>query len=272
MQYKFTLIIFCTLLLSASTGTFKSENKEITKYYVHVPAKDADRKGFYISSIEITNKQYRNFLNDLKVKGETDELRRTMVDTSKWKGVLTYNEPYIQKYFQNPAYDSYPVVNISKEGAFLYCEWLTEKYNSSAKVKVHFVLPSEEQWIRAAQGGDTLAVYPWKGTSLTYDQKGKWHGNNMCNYKVQKAIYPGVNNKTADITAPAISYLPNAYGIYNMAGNVAELLSDKNYTKGGSWNSPADKLTIASKEEYAAVPNYKPYVGFRPVMLTSDGK
>lgn len=156
MQTKFTTPVICLLLISAKPAIFKSENREVTKYYVPVPAKDASHKGFYISSIEITNKQYRDFLNDLRARGETEKLKSAMVDSVKWKSFLgTNNEPYVNYYFQHPAYDNYPVVNVSQQGALLYCQWLTEKYNTTARVKVRFDLPNEEQWVRAAQGGDS---------------------------------------------------------------------------------------------------------------------
>ncbi len=267
----FTLLIFCSTLISATTNKFKSENKELTKFYVYVPPKEWGHKGFYISSIEVTNKQYKDFLNDLKAKGEVDKLKLAKVDTSNWLSIIRYNEPaaFEEDYFQHPAYSGYPVVNISKKGALLYCEWLTQKYNATAKIKVRFDLPTEEQWVQAAKGGDSTARYPWKGDSITYQKRGKWYKQDLANYR-HKMNFPTTmtlpHNDFADITTPSFSYMPNAYGIYNMAGNVAELLADKDYTKGGSWYSTSDMISITSIEEYAAQAGNKPYIGFRPVM------
>ena len=39
-------------------------------------------------------------------------------------------------------------------------------------------------------------------------------------------------------TAPGISYPPNDWGIYNLIGNVTELIAEEGITKGGSWVSP----------------------------------
>jgi sulfatase modifying factor 1 len=272
MLQKFTLLFTCLLLIAASSGKFKSENKEITQYYVPVPAKDGTHPGFFISSIEITNRQYRDFLNDLKAKGETEKLKRAKVDTGKWEAHFYYNDPhpFESYYFQHPAYDNYPVVNISKEGAILYCAWLTEKYNAKAKMKVRFALPTEEQWILAATAGDASAIYGWKGNSMRYEKKGPWYNKLLGNFKqLVKKDTSIVNNPNANITAPSLSYMPNAYGIYNMSGNVAELLADKDYTKGGSWSSPADKVAIAAREEFTGS---APTIGFRPVMVITNEK
>ena len=274
MQNKLTLLSSCILFISASSFHFKTENGQLTKYYVHVPGNGLNPNSFYISSIEVTNKQYRDFLNDLRAKGETDKLQKAMVDTSKWDKTLPQPAAFTGFYFQNAAFNEYPVVNVSKEGANLYCKWLTEKYNSSAKTKVQFTLPTEEQWKQAAQGGDNDATYPWKGNTLTYEKKGKSANASMCNYRREKvpARAGNANNEKADITAPSMSFMPNAYGIYNMSGNVAELLADKNYTKGGSWYSPADKVTINAKEEFYDPTGSGPTIGFRPVMIIGAAK
>ncbi len=272
MQKTFTLIGLSILLIAGKSTGFKTENKEITKTYVHVPAKDATHKGFYISSIEITNKQYRDFLNDLKAKGENDKLKRAMIDTSIQKTFLPNVSPSVADYFFSSAKNNYPVVNVTEEGALLYCDWLTEKYNLAAKIKVRFTLPNEDQWTTAAQGGDTHALYPWKGNSLTIETRSSEQVD-ICNYKHQAITGKTYsNNEKADITAPSLSYTPNAYGIYNMAGNVAEIIVGASYTKGGSWVTTYDKITIASHEDYPDKAHSAPTIGFRPIMLVPDGE
>ena len=140
-------------------------------------------------------------------------------------------------------------------------------------MKVRFALPTEEQWTRAAQGGDASAIYPWKGSSIKYEGKGAWHGQVLGNFRHQVVVPVNLKeNPAADVTAPSVSYIPNAYGIYNMAGNVAELVADKDYTKGGSYNSQPDKITIASTEEYGGPAGPRPTVGFRPVMIVDTRK
>jgi len=105
----------------------------------------------------------------------------------------------------------------------------------------------------AAQGGNNQAVYPWQGNELK-DKKGQY----MCNFSRSKDVSA---LKTSSITSPVKSFLPNKYGMYNMSGNVAEMLTVNNIVKGGSWLDSPDFTIIANKQTYDGSP--KNSVGFR---------
>lgn len=100
-----------------------------------------------------------------------------------------------------------------------------------------FRLPTEAEWEYAAkaqiENRDRNNLrgrkkYPWKGR-YTRNNSTKNRGDQLANFKQGRGDYSGLagwSNDGADITNRIKSYPPNAFGLYDMAGNVAEWVYD----------------------------------------------
>lgn len=215
-------------------------------------------------------------------------------DTLTWVHDFTYsfNEPLTNTYFWHPAYDDYPLVGVNWKQARAFSIWRSELmnnfYNSRGLTMVQwFRLPTESEWEWAARGGLDNNQYPWGGPYIR-NTAGCFLGN----FKPMRGNYVDDGGlHTVSINA----YNPNDYGLFCMAGNVAEWTSNAydesaynfqhdlnpDYTyeakdsdppslkrkviRGGSWKDVAYYLHNGTRI-YEYQDTAKCYIGFRNVM------
>ena len=108
---------------------------------------------------------------------------------------------------------------------------------SSGLILPEYRLPTEAEWEYAALalvGNREYNIYkgqkkyPWNG-SYTRNSKRQHRGDQLANFKQGKGDYGGIagwSDDGADITNKVKSYNPNDFGLYDMAGNVAEWVQD----------------------------------------------
>jgi formylglycine-generating enzyme required for sulfatase activity len=243
--------------------TFKAI--ELKKTYAKI------KSDLLMSKYEVSNQDYRDFLTDLQETKQLSLYNQCLPDTLVWRNETAYNEPYVQYYFRHPAYNNYPVVGVSYEAANEYCNWLTTQYNQNPKRKyksIRFKLPTSEEWVLAAQAGDTSKVYTW-GTGFIQNNRKEY----LCNFRHTNFLYDSLTKKYTEvaavetgsttglsITANVASFYPNSFGIFNICGNVAEMVEEKGIARGGSFNDPAYKVRILSEKKYSV---QQADIGFR---------
>jgi gliding motility-associated lipoprotein GldK len=246
--------------------------------------------------VDVNNLKFKYYWLDREAAAKNKGNRRDYIkqevvgvypDTTVWVKDFhySYNDPMHQDYFYHQAYHDYPVVGVSWKQAKAFCKWRTKKKNDFLSAKRNptqvpqFRLATEGEWEYAARGGLENATYPWGGPYTTSDQ-GCFLANfkpTRGNYAVDGALY----------TVEAKSYNPNDFGLYNMAGNVAEWTNTAyneasyylgstmnpnvedpdNYRKvirGGSWKDVAYFLEVSTRD-YEYADSARSFIGFRTV-------
>lgn len=230
-------------------------------------------------------------LNDRSVYIKKDRIN-VYPDTLAWIHDYSYsfNDPLTEKYFWHVAYDHYPVVGVNWNQAKAFCVWRTEKLNKylqeqkGESMLSEFRLPTEAEWEWAARGGNHLNPYPWGGP-YTRNDRGCFYAN----FKPLRGNYIADGGLRTLIVG---HYPPNDWGLYDMAGNVAEWTNsaydplsynytwdmNPNYTynakdtdpaimkrkvvRGGSWKDIAYYLEVSTRS-YEYQDTAKCYIGFR---------
>ena len=264
---------------------------------------------------ETTNGLYSLFLSFLNEEGKEELLKRCEYDLSSYDEetksfyriyTAPFTPPENKKDTSQTDFSNYPAVNISYEGAVLFCQWFTEQYNTNPGKKkfkkVKFRLPTLKEWQIIALG--YAAFQSWEldenmlqvivpTDSLTESAKGKkkiipasdvkypWWGHYYYRNSVLNAKHCYLGNFKSPPLAnpcpagplpgndgwtkmsPTCVYFPNKMGIYDVVGNVAEMVQEKGKACGGSWDDTPEESTIRSVKTYEK-PNGT--IGFRMVM------
>ncbi len=214
---------------------------------------------FYMGKYEVTNAQFCEFLND---KGIGSDGTYTTSDYGNVTLIYTYyfGVKYSDdKWKPQSGYENYPVTCVTWYGANEYAKWIGGS------------LPTEAQWEYACRAGST--------TAYCFDD----NGDNLGNY----AWYL---DNSEDHTHPVDLKRPNAWGLYDMLGNVLEWCADWYGTlssstvmnpngassgryrilRGGGCDYPAGDCRSASR--YSSFPNNCDYnIGFRVCFPVNDG-
>jgi len=211
---------------------------------VLIPA-GPDTESFYMDKYEVTNAQYRKFMEATGHREPED-----------WDNDV-FNQP------------DQPVVGVSWNDAVAYTKWVGKR------------LPTEKEWEYAARGGLVgQCLYPW-GDKEPDGSQGNYADKNADQILRQMDKTFDWADMTIDDgyawCAPVGSYPPNGYGLYDMAGNVCEWCQDVynenpsgpsrgeiRVLRGGSWNHNSYNLRVDNRNlNYAN--NWSNHFGFRCV-------
>ncbi len=162
-----------------------------------VPHQVQISKPFFIGQFEVTQEQYRRVMQNnpsFFQKGEEGNIYTVGLNT-----------------------DDFPVENVNYFDALEFCKRLNQL---EAGAKFRYRLPTEAEWEYACRAGTTTAFH--FGEELVNAEQANCRGH--INYPPN--IEPDGNGKFLNRTSTVGSYQPNAWGLFDMSGNVFEWVSD----------------------------------------------
>jgi len=149
---------------------------------------------FWIEEHEVTYEEYILFQDESQDTAPAPD------------GITRPSPPYIDFTLGMGKTGGFPANSMSQYAAIMYCKWLYKKTG------VFYRLPTEAEWEYACHAG-AAAAYPFGNDAASLAQYA-WYGKNSGNkYHAVKQL------------------APNAWGLYDMLGNVAEWTLDQ-YTAG----------------------------------------
>lgn len=281
--FAFLVVFLCCSFTFNGDKKWKKISKELNKTFAYIPSgtctidhQSISVNGFFAKKTEVSNLEYREFLTSVKSQIAPEAYEKLEVKKEGWLSFKenTHLAPIARNYHSHPAYNDYPVVNITQQDAEAYCKWLEDKLNANEALgddTFTVRLPSRVEWVMAAKGGRNEAIYPWGGYALRNN-----NGQLLANFNLQGDERIHKNKETGKLeivaieynalshfSSPVESYYPNDYGLYNTSGNVAEMTRQENEAVGGSWDDVGYDVRIESSSNFDS---YSPAVGFRPII------
>lgn len=177
--------------IQGGTFTMGSGNEDKNKKADETPQKNVTINAFWMGAYEVTHDIFDAFFRDqtTPVGSEVDAVTRP-------------TPQYIDLSWGMGKTGGFPVNSMSQDAALMFCRWLYKKTG------VFYRLPSEAEWEYACRAGSTT-VYPF-GNDVKELGKYAWFKGNS------KSKYQKVGQKQ-----------PNAWGLYDMLGNVSEWTLDQ---------------------------------------------
>lgn len=253
-------------MVPVKAGSFKMGSKS-SKQADELPEHEVSLSAFWMGAKEVTHDEFALYLND-----------ETYAENSDVDAITRPSRPYIEMTLGMGKEGGFPANSMKQHGAIMYCKWLYEKTG------IFYRLPTEAEWEYACRAGSST-TYPF-GNDSTQLKDYAWYAAN-----------------SGDRYQKTGTKKPNAWGLYDMLGNVQEWVLDQYsaegyaqlkgktdpvntptskhplVVRGGDYNDHASALTSANREASDLIWNRRdpqipkskwwnadaPFVGFRLV-------
>ncbi|CAL1521041.1 SUMF1/EgtB/PvdO family nonheme iron enzyme [Chitinophaga sp. MM2321] len=198
-QIPGTTVSFKMVPIKGGAFTLGSPENEKGRKKDEGPAKNVELSDFWMGAMEVTFDEY-----DIYADAEKDK-------TPVPDGMTRPSPPYIDLTLGMGKSGGFPANSMSQYGALMYCKWLY------AKTGVFYRLPTAAEWEYACRAGATTA-YPFGNDESQLKDYAWYKGNSEEKY-----------HKVGQLK-------PNAWGLYDMLGNMGEWTMDQ-YEENGVANA-----------------------------------
>lgn len=196
----------CPQLVAIPSGRFimGTPENEVGRFDWDLPPRNVSIRAFVIGKFDVTRREWAAFVKATR--------HPTKIGCS-WTGRMKADEPDPVGSWSSVGFvqtDQHPVVCVTWADVHDYLAWLSRKTGK------HYRLPSEAEWEYAARAGTTSRFY-W----------GPRASHQLANYGAEECCSPlaeGRDRWTG--TSPVGSFPPNAFSLYDMAGNVLQMVQD----------------------------------------------
>ncbi|XP_015442654.1 sulfatase-modifying factor 1 [Pteropus alecto] len=188
------------VLIPAGVFTMGTDDPQI-KPDGEAPARRVTMDAFYMDAYEVSNAEFEKFVNSTGYLTEVAAAPWWLpVKGADWRHPEGPDSTVVHR-------PDHPVLHVSWNDAAAYCAWAGKR------------LPTEAEWEYGCRGGLHNRLFPW-GNKL--QPKGQHYAN------IWQGEFPVTDSGEDGFrgTAPVDAFPPNAYGLYNVVGNVWEWTSD----------------------------------------------
>ena len=115
---------------------------------------------FYMDQHEVSNLDWREYVHWMEVVYGATAPRlvdKARPNVDKLSDPMTYNEPYLDRYYSHPAFNHYPVVGITWEQAMDYCQWRTDRMNELVLVRAGVLAEPDFSYVQRENNLDSIA-------------------------------------------------------------------------------------------------------------------
>ncbi len=268
MKTRVLLFLIPLFLLGcfASKKINYDEPRKVAKQKLVPPGTVWLRDSTFIDETEIRNLDYLEFL--FWNRDSTAYYRSILPDTLCWRQIApdSIARSYSLYYLRHPSYRNYPVVGVSYWQALEFCEWRSLMVNNFYYIKSHgdwekftpdairklnppryveYRLPTKEEWEYSTAAGLDYNKHPL-GYQNLLDARNLPVSNtgelkNFTRNSVHLSVKEGrsIRSLEKEFTQEVHFGKANCYNLYNMLGNVSELVADSSF-KGLSYHSTLD--------------------------------